>query len=214
MKKTFLLPLVLMLMLSVTAQKIKKPSIGFEFMVKSPIDSTVFFSFQLQVGDKLVYHVNANGNEYDFIVTLNNESYEEGIDFNYVMTNADSTKGHVLITPNGRYKSKKYVNYFKGGELKLTNACTVWMSSDNVWEYPVKHITLDSNKEENFYYKKDNTYDPVINFKGKLIKPDYAVYNNATDGSGNKTLWVNQAPNNNLFLKMDLGWTIELKEVR
>ena len=214
MKKTFLLPLVLMLMLSVTAQKIKKPSIGFEFRVTSSIDSTVLFSFPLLVGDKLVYHVNANGNEYDFIVTLNNESYEEGIDFNYVMTNADSTNGHVLITHIGSSKSKKYVNYFKGGELKLTDACTVWMTGANYWEYPVKHITLDNNKEEEFYYKKNNTYDPVINFKGKLIKPDYAVYNNAADGNGNKTLWVNQVSTNSLFLKMDLGWTIELKEVR
>lgn len=183
-------------------------------MIKGDDGSSSFFD--LKRGDKLVYHVNANGKEYDFIVTINDESYEKGVDFNYEMTDPVNLKGHVLISAKGKNESNKYVNYFRGGEMQLDDACTVWMTGLNFSDMPNKQTTMiiDNNEPETFYRPDNDEVYPVVNVKGKMMKIDGFRINNAKDGSGNKTLWINGISSNSLILKMDLGWTIELKEIR
>ncbi len=170
----------------------------------------------LYKGDKFVYHVNANGQEYDFIITLNDYSFEKGIDFSYEMTAPANKQGHVYISAKAKETARKYNNYFSGGDMKLTDACTVWMSSDNFMEMPDKKTTMqiDNGAMETFYRNDNDEVNPVINFKGKSVKLDGFILNNATDGKGDKTLWVMGASGNPLILKMDLGWTIELKEIK
>ncbi len=85
--------------------------------------------YEIQKGDKLVYHVKAGAVEYDFIITVN--SSEGALDFNYEMTNAKKTSGHVTIGADARDTATRYVNYFSGGELNLTDAITVWLSRTN-----------------------------------------------------------------------------------
>lgn len=46
------------------------------------------------------------------------------------------------------------------------------------------------------------------------MKIEGFIINNAADGTGNKTWWINGISSNSLILKMDMGWTIELKEIR
>ena len=174
------------------------------------------FSEPLYRGDKLVYHVNTGTKEYDFIVTINKYDFNKGIDFNYEMTNSSNTKGHVIISGAAKNTSKKYVNYFRGGDLKLTDAATVWLCYDNFMDLPAKktQMTFDNGEEETFYRQDNDEVNPVIIFKGKEMKLDAFIINNGADGKGNKTLWVLNGSGNPLILKMDLGWTIELKEVR
>lgn len=170
----------------------------------------------LQRGDKLVYHVHAQGKEYDFILTLLDASYERGVDFNYEMTDPINMKGHVVIKSKAKNDSKKYINYFSGGELILTDACAIWLSGINFRELPNKEtkMTFDNGTPETFYNKDGNEVTPTINFKGKPVMLDAFSLNNAADGKGDKTLWVLNGSGNPLIVKMDLGWTIELKEIR
>jgi len=171
--------------------------------------------FDLKKGDQLVYHVNAGGREYDFIVTLNSYG-KNGIDFNYTMTSPADKEGHVTISPKAMSSSKKYSNYFSGGELKLTNATTVWMCYDNFSDMPKKKttMTMDDGAPETFYRPDKDEVNPVIKVKGKEMKIDAFIINNKSDGTGDKTLWINGISSNPLILKMDLGWVIELKEIR
>ncbi len=170
----------------------------------------------LQRGDKLVYHVNARGKEYDFIVTLNDASFEKGVDFNYEMTEPVNIKGHVIIEATGKNDSRKYINYFGGGEMVLSDASTIWMTWVNFSELPNKEtkMTFDNGAEETFYNKDGNEVTPTINYKGKQVMLDAFSLNNAADGKGDKTIWVLNGSGNPLIVKMDLGWTIELKEIR
>jgi hypothetical protein len=100
--------------------------------------------------------------------------------------------------------------------MKLTDATTVWLSYDNFMDMPDKKTTMqfDDGEMETFYRNDQDEVSPTINFKGKSVKLDGFIINNAMDGKGNKTLWVMGASGNPLILKMDLGWTIELKEIR
>lgn len=211
MKKQFVLIVCLMaFVFSSLAQK----SMYLPIMIKNDDGSTG--SYEIKKGDKLVYHVNAGGNEYDFIVTVNRESSKAGIDFNYEMTNGNNTKGHVIISANARNKATKYINYFRGGNLNLTNAITVWMSHKNFGDMPQKKtvMQLDDNNPETFYRPEKDEVNPVVRIKGENKKLDAFIINNAADGTGNKTMWINGISSNSLIVKMELGFSIQLMEIK
>ncbi len=167
-------------------------------------------------GDKLVYAITANGNTYDFIVTLNKYSYENGIDFNYEMTNANHTTGHIEIPANEKNNAKKYLNYFKGGDATLIGATTVWMSYENFMDMPNNktQMTFDNGLEEIFYKPENNAATPTIIFKGKKVKLEAFTINNAEDGKGDKTLTIHNTSANPLIIIMDIGFAVELKEIK
>ncbi len=202
-----------------TTTKIVKPKeVKHEFSIPLILrDSTgddIFYD--INNGTQLVYAVEAYGQTYDFIVSLNDYDYERGIDFNYEMTNENNTKGHVKITKNGKNESTKYINYFKGGELKLSNASSVWLSYKNFMDMPQNKTTMqmDDAAPETFYKPEKNEvfHDIIVKGEKKIIVG--FIINNAADGSGNKTLWVHNISANTLIIKMDLGFTIQLKEIR
>ena len=234
MKRIFiLLPAMLCLALLAFSQKSKSPAKGkakpqakatktvkkaepieLPLMMRNEDGSTSYYN--IQRGDKLVYHVSAGDKEYDFIVPINDEGYEKGIDFSYEMTAPVNTKGHVMISANGKNNSSKYVNYFSGGDLKLSDACTVWMTGKNFSDMPNKQteMTIDNSAPEIFYRPDNDEVFPVVNLKGSPVKIEGFKINNAADGTGNKTWWINGISSNSLILKMDMGLTIELKEIR
>lgn len=221
MKKIFILFVaVLLIGGNSTAQKVKaKPSASaavglMPIQIKN--DDGTSDKYFLQKGDKLVYHVNAGGSEYDFIVTLNAAPFGGPIDFNYAMTNVSKTNGHVTISNDARKKATKYVNYFSGGELKLTNASSVWLSFDNYIDLPTKstNMVFDDGDEETFYRSENKGAAPIVKIKGKERKLDVYLANNSSSDDGDKTLWINDSQINPLIIKMSLGWTIELKEIR
>jgi hypothetical protein len=188
-------------------------SVFLPMMIKN--DDGSMGSYDIQKGDKLVYQVKAGGNEYDFIVTINDEN-EKGIDFNYEMTNSNKTSGHVIISSKAKSEATRYVNYFRGGELILTDACTVWLSNKNFSDMPQKKtvMQIDNNSPETFYRPEKDEVTPIVKIKGEDKKIDGFMINNAADGNGDKTLWINGISSNSLIIKMDLGWSIVLKEIR
>jgi len=211
MKKHFLLFIAL---LAFACSSIAQSTVYLPLMIKNEDGSTE--SYDIQKGDKLVYQVKTGDNVYDFIVTINDESSEHGIDFSYEMTNSKNTRGHVVISAKAKDESTRYIKYFSGGELNLTDACTVWLSNKNFSDMPSKKtmMTIDNGEPETFYRPdKDEVY-PVVKIKGEDKKIDAFIINNGADGTGNKTMWINGISSNSLIVKMDLGWSVLLKEIR
>lgn len=210
MKKRFILFVSIM---ALAFSSMAQGTINLPMMIKNEDGS--LDTYEIQKGDKLVYQVNAGGNEYDFIVTVNDEN-EKGIDFNYEMTNSNNTKGHVTISVSAKKDATKYINFFRGGELNLTDACTVWLSNTNFSDMPQKKtvMQMDNNSPETFYTPEKNEVSPTVKIKGENKKIDGFMINNAADGNGNKTIWINNTSANSLIIKMDLGWSIVLKEIR
>jgi hypothetical protein len=187
--------------------------LSLSFIIKDDEGPGSFWDFKK--GDQLVYHVVNGSTEYDFIVTLN--SYDQkGIDFNYEATNANNTKGHVVVSADAKDKTHNYVNYFRGGELNLTNASTVWISYANFGDMPEKKtmMSFDGGPEETMYRPENEELAHTVKIKGEDKKIDVFTINNAADGKGDKTLWIHGLSANPLIVKMDLGWKIELKEIR
>jgi hypothetical protein len=210
MKKYFLVLLATFALLSGSVAQ--KASLHMPILIKGDDGDSMY---ELQKGDKLVYRINTGSAEYDFIVTIN-ESDDKGLDFNYEMTNANNTSGHVLISNKAKSDATRYTNFFRGGELSLTDASTVWLSYKNFGDMPERKTTMqiDNGSPETFYRpEKDEVY-PIVKIKGEDKKIDAFIISNAADGKGGKTMWINGISSNPLIVKMDLGWTVELKEIR
>ena len=210
MKKFLFLLLVVGMSMPTWAQK-PAPSIPF-YIVKDEGDQT---TMDVQPGDKLVYAVDAGGQQYDFVVTY--RSYTaKGIQFDYAMSAPANKKGSVRISEKGCNSSRKYVNYFGGGEMVLEDACTVWLCYDNFMDMPMREtkMQLDDNAEETFYRPEKDEVRPVVDFKGSKVKLDGFILRNAKDESATRTLWVMNSSANPIILHMDLGWKITLKAIR
>jgi hypothetical protein len=170
-----------------------------------------------QTGDKLVYEVNAGGQVYDFIITiLRPASDAYRYSFDWEMTAPVNKSGHVNISKNAAFDSKKYMNYFNGGNLTLTDACTVWMTGENFGEMPDKKTIMqfDSNEPETFYRKDEAETEQAIKYKGRDMKLDIFKTDNEKQGSDHRQVWVQGISAFPLIVKMDLGWTIRLKEIK
>lgn len=81
-------------------------------------------------GTGYVYEVDFRGTQYDFIVTLKENSAEKGMEFGYKMTNSSNTSGTVKMSAAAKQSGRAQNNYFSGGEMNLTDMTTVWMSKD------------------------------------------------------------------------------------
>ncbi len=192
---------------------IAQSSMSLPVMIKNEDGSVE--TYDIQKGDKLVYQVKAGGSEYEFIVTLNNPG-SNALDFNYEMTNTNNTRGHVTISNEAKSSATKYVNFFRGGEMKLTDACTVWLSDKNFSDMAQGRTTmqLDNHAAETFYSPDENEVSMPVKIKNQKKYIQGFFINNAADGKGTQTLYINNISGNALILKMDLGWSIELKEIR
>jgi hypothetical protein len=162
----------------------------------------------LKNGDVLVYEVNAGGETYHFEVTI--KEIREAIVFDWVMPEKDIS-GEVTLEKAARDGATIYKNFFKDGEESVfTDSGTVWLSRKNFGEVKKGStiMTIDNNGAERFDKKESGTLDII--FKGKPMKLKHIGMSN---GKG-RSLWVMDNPAQPLILKMNLGWTITLKEVK
>lgn len=172
--------------------------------------------FTIQPMDTLVYGVEAYGKKYDFIIIVNKYEGSGGIDFNWKMTDPINTEGHTTVTGEAAYSSKKYNNFFSPGELNLTDATTVWLCGENFSDMPEKKTTmqLDDNAPETFVRPDEDQVVYDIIYRGTPLKLDAFKINNQKEGADKKEIHILGISSNPLIVAMDLGWKIQLKEVR
>ena len=84
-------------------------------------------AYKMQVGDQLVYQVEAGNNEYDFIVTPTKLS-STGITFDYVMSAPANKTGTISMTSEALKNSMTMYNKFGGGNVNLTDQLSVFAS--------------------------------------------------------------------------------------
>ncbi len=166
------------------------------------------------VGQKLVYGVDYYGNSYDFIVTIT--SLKDGISFEYEMTNATNTKGTVSISAKAMDDALAQNNMFSGGEMNLLNKTTVWVSHKvftDLQESGVAGVLPDGVNQTKLRYKKvAHDYEAMNGISGKKMNNLSYVYAESDDQK--YKYWVHLDDNYPLILKMDIGWSIWLKEIK
>jgi hypothetical protein len=194
--------LLLLLAFSVSAQ----PTQEYDFLKGSTLIS--------MKGTGYIYEVDFRGTQYDFIVTLNENSAEKGMEFDYKMTNSGNTSGTVKISADAKQSAHAQNNYFSGGEMNLTDMTTVWISKqayDELANNGETKISTDGGANWVVLKRKYYNYDFPVKTKAGMTNDLGYMYCETDDGSAK--YWI-QTGGNPLILKMDLGWSITLKEFK
>lgn len=84
-------------------------------------------AYKMQVGDQLVYRVEAGDSEYDFTVTPTKLS-KSGITFKYEMSAPADKKGVITINAAALKSSTAMYNKFSGGNVNLKDEVSVFAS--------------------------------------------------------------------------------------
>jgi len=175
-------------------------------------------TFTIVRKDTLVYEVNAAGKQYDLFIIPNKFDGAALIDFNWKMAGGENKSGHVVINSAGVNNARKYTFTLPGGELKLSDASSFWMSNLNFKEVAKGEttMTIDDAQMETFKSPPADAVSTDINYKGRPLSIEGFALQNKNEGEpGRKEIWVMNVSNNLLMIKIDnVNWSMKLKEVR
>ena len=175
-------------------------------------------TFTIVRKDTLVYEVNSAGKTYDLLIIPNKFDGVSLADFNWKMVGGDNKSGHVVINSTGINSSRKYTFTLPGGETKLSDASSFWLSTLNFKEVAKGETTMsiDGGDLETFKSPPADAVSTDINYKGKPLSIEGFALQNKNEGEpGRKEIWVMNVSNNLLLIKVDnVSWSMKLKEVR
>lgn len=173
------------------------------FAQKHEVKSTWF-----KTGSVMTYHVLNVTKEYDYIVS----DLVLGLDvaFKWKMTDPVNYKGNITIHDAAIDTAMKMVNYFEdNSSLNMTNSTTA-MFSRKAYKQLISqqsiNVTVDKDSETIIFDRYENY---PIEVDG--VKQDVEVMF-AKSESGKK-FWILDNPKYPLILKMELGFTIDLRTV-
>jgi hypothetical protein len=193
-----------------------------KFILRAIIFILIFCSFtygqnlEIREGTKLIYSVNTQDENYEFIVQI--LQMEPDRIFAYSMTNSTQTTGKVSIKKKAIESANKQINYFNGGNLVLDDASTIWLSKQNF------HDLLTFGSTELVY---DDGYKSILSSSGESIfsvKIGESIYDIPVFIAGERVTNADNLPfkksylllndrSNPLIISMDLGWKVKLKEI-
>ena len=175
-------------------------------------------TFTIVRKDTLVYEVNAAGKQYDLLIIPNKFDGAALADFNWKTIGSENKSGHVVINSTGINTARKYMFMLPGGELKLSDASSFWMSNQNFKEVAKGETTMiiDDAQMETFKSPPADAVSTDINYKGRPLSIEGFALQNKNEGEpGRKEIWVMNVSNNLLVIKIDnVNWSMKLKEVR
>jgi hypothetical protein len=206
MKKLAILTSILFLLL-----------VGKQSIAQLEYDELKGSTLMLREGLILVYEVNYNGTVYDFILSIDKLN-ETNIEYSYTMTNANATTGTIKMDENAILNATSHYNYFGGGLVELTDMTSVWMSKkvfdEITGEFGKTLISVDGGKTTVELNAVEVGYDYSIYNDISKKQFDNIAYLYAESEDQNVKYWIHYSQDSPIILKMDLGWTVHLKEMR
>lgn len=203
MKKIFLLGML------ITASAVSVAQVTLQSLVKP--------------GTRLVYAVVANGEKYDFIVTV--KALTPALVFDWQMTNAANSSGTITHTPQAMLSANTMYNYFAPGAKTLSDdMISVWLSKNtftgltkgsrsvmmimNTGESPKKMGMTDADAKE---------LKILVNGEKETVEEQMAVVLNDAGAPKNddETYFsFNNSAKMPVILRMNNGFFIVLKEIK
>lgn len=166
----------------------------------------------IKPGTQLTYDVNAGGKQYKFIVTIKKLGTE--IAFDWKMTEPVNKTGSVAMTAAAVAKADALFNYFNGGPTVLEKETSVWISQKLFNDIATNaQGAIRVNGAADTVTVMSNTISEFnFNLNGNLVAvPGWELQG----GSDIKyTIDVIESAKFPLIVRMDLGWTIALSEVK
>jgi tetratricopeptide (TPR) repeat protein len=162
-----------------------------------------------------IYEVIFQGKTYDFRVTNPRVDMDNGISFKYKMTGDVGINGVVNISKEAIDTAHVQMNRFSNGDKNLTEETSVWLSNAVFNELKTKgesfiSASIFSAQVFEVVTEDDPYYAVTVDDQTKYIKCIKIV---SKSGDDSQELWINDDPKNPLILKMNLDFSIELKQI-
>ena len=170
------------------------------------------FEKAMKPGTVLTYDVSSAGKNYKFIVTI--KSLGNEIAFDWKMTEPINKSGTVVMSANAVSKADALFNYFNGGASNLDKETSVWISKKLFNDISAKaEAPIKVNGAADTATVMGNTISEFnFNLNGNLVAvPGWELQG----GSDIKyTIDVIESTKFPIITRMDLGWTIQLSEIK
>lgn len=170
------------------------------------------FEKAMKPGTVLTYDVSSAGKNYKFIVTI--KSLGNEIAFDWKMTEPINKSGTVVMSANAVSKADALFNYFNGGASNLDKETSVWISKKLFDDISAKaEAPIKVNGAADTATVMSNTISEFnFNLNGNLVAvPGWELQG----GSDIKyTIDVIESTKFPIITRMDLGWTIQLSEIK
>lgn len=187
-------------------------SLSIGFANSQNISDLETFEKAIKPGTVLTYDVSSAGKNYKFIVTI--KSLGNEIAFDWKMTEPINKSGSVVMSANAVAKADALFNYFNGGASNLDKETSVWISKKLFDDISAKaEAPIKVNGAADTATVMSNTISEFnFNLNGNLVAvPGWELQG----GSDIKyTIDVIESTKFPIITRMDLGWTIQLSEIK
>lgn len=171
-------------------------------------------TFKINEGDVLVYDVRNKGDLYYYTVKV--KEYKGKIAFDWEMSEPIHKKGSVEIKPKALASAMALVNYVDDSTaLVLEDATIVWLSRSmfkSIASGKAPDISFDGHTGNKMAITQMGKQ--TITYKGKPLEVDVIETSNGQDFFDLKKLSILNSADNPLITKMNIGFTVELLEVK
>ena len=174
----------------------------------------------IKPGTKLIYAVEANGQKYDFIVTV--KALAPALVFDWQMTDPININGTITHTAAAMVSANTLYNYFAPGTKTLDdNTLSVWISKNTLTSLTkgTKSVMLKMNTNESAKKMGVTEEDPkelkiLVNGEKETVEQFTATDLNAVNAPGEEQVYFTFAAKMPIILSMKNGFYIALKEIK
>ena len=174
----------------------------------------------IKPGTKLIYGVEANGQKYDFIVTV--KALAPALVFDWQMTDPININGTITHTAAAMVSANTLYNYFAPGTKTLDdNTLSVWISKNTLTSLTkgTKSVMLKMNTNESAKKMGVTEEDPkelkiLVNGEKETVEQFTATDLNAVIAPGEEQVYFTFAAKMPIILSMKNGFYIALKEIK
>jgi len=174
----------------------------------------------IKPGSKLIYGVEANGQKYDFIVTV--KALVPALVFDWQMTDPVNINGSITHTATAMTAGNTMYNFFAPGSKTLDdNTLSVWISRNSFTSLTkgTKTAMLKMNTSESPKKMVVDQEDPtemkiIVDGEKETVEQFEAKDANAPSGEDRVYFTFAKSAKMPIILKMQNGFYIALKEIK
>lgn len=171
-------------------------------------------SLEIKEGMTLVYGANYYGNEFD--INFHIKSLNHQVVFDYDGTGGRDNSGTIVMAEKALEMARAQDNYYHdGGKKNLENQTTIWVSKlvfNKLISQGEVSISTDGGASQVRLLNGVVQHDYNIRNVNKEETSISCIYSATADEK--VKYWVSLNEDNPIIIKMEMGWSIWLKEVK
>ena len=179
-------------------------------------ESTKGTILEVSEGMTLVYGMNYFGNEFD--VTFKIKSLNQQVVFDYETLNEKNNKGTLTMGKEALEIARAQDNYYQGEEkIDLQTQTSIWVSKlvfNELISVGEVAISTDRGATQVTLQGVKAGHDGDITNTTTNTEITDLSYVYAESADGKVKYWISLSEEKPVILKMEMGWSIRLKEIR